>query len=734
MIFTRWALVCLLPLLALGEAVVDSPFPQEVSEKLNLAPELNGAEFRSLVMSRDDVPYVLTSRGVARVFQSTLALDRSFRPLADLQALDLTRSPSGRIHHLFPDRWLSNDGDGSREGSVPPGRFNRIAVGPREEVFLSGASGFSIAGADGIVDLDLHPTGTERLISTTSDGVWLSDGDSVWKWNGHTVERVGTQPGISLLAVTQTIPTIVTSHGWTSLNTGLPWMAQRIPGRDITSLMSVEGGWWVGTRHGAFFAWDGTPSRWAIPDAGPTAPPPPVRYYAGKRWLIDDQVVGIAPDSTGTVWILTSTGLQAIRYPAYTLAEKAHWFERKVRSRHIRYGLTAERRLPHPGDVTHSEMIDTDNDGGWSSYWLASQAFRYAVTHDPQARNWAWETFESLARLQTIHTNTGFPARTFERTGFKVSDTDRWHPAPDSRWEWKGTTSSDEIASHIFAYAVLWECAADSPEDRKRIQAVVTPIADHILDHGLYLVDVDGKPTLWGRWHPEYVNAFPPAVFDRRLNSCEIVALLQFAHAITGSARYREKAMELLEKHGYLDNIRFPMSRLHPSVVTHLGVTLGDGWNHSDDELAFITYWVLCRFALTPELRQVYLEAVAEHWQLERGERYPFWNFAAAGCGLMDFDVAGAVWTLRGHPLDTISWRMQNSHREDLNHLPPNFREQELEEILPPGERAYVRCNTQPFILDAGDGGQTEFAGDEYLLGYWMGRFVGAIGSPAQHP
>ena len=46
------------------------------------------------------------------------------------------------------------------------------------------------------------------------------------------------------------------------------------------------------------------------------------------------------------------------------------------------------------------------------------------------------------------------------------------------------------------------------------------------------------------------------------------------------------------------------------------------------------------------------------------------------------------------------------------------------------GERLMARCNTQPFILDAGDGGHTEFPGDEYVLGYWLGRFVGAINAP----
>ena len=161
----------------------------------------------------------------------------------------------------------------------------------------------------------------------------------------------------------------------------------------------------------------------------------------------------------------------------------------------------------------------------------------------------------------------------------------------------------------------------------------------------------------------------------------------------------------------------------------HQGNDMGDEWNHSDDELAFFTYWPLVRFAFTDELRAKYLTVVQEHLEIERPERYPIWNFIAAACGAREFDAAGSVWTLRGTPLDTIAWRVTNSHRQDLTKLPPNFMGRQLKELLPPGERLIARINTQPFILDQGDDA-TDFPGDEFLLGYWLGRQVGAIRPP----
>jgi hypothetical protein len=156
---------------------------------------------------------------------------------------------------------------------------------------------------------------------------------------------------------------------------------------------------------------------------------------------------------------------------------------------------------------------------------------------------------------------------------------------------------------------------------------------------------------------------------------------------------------------------------------------MGNEWNHSDDELAFFAYWPLVRFAFTDELRAQYRNVVSEHMEIERPERYPIWNFIAAACGVKGFDAAGSVWTLRGTPLDTIAWRVTNSHRQDITKLPPNFMGRELKELLPPGERLIARINTQPFILDQGND-TTEFPYDDYLLGYWLGRYVGAIGAP----
>ena len=64
----------------LAAALKDAPFRQDLSVKFATTPELNDASYHKMAIDRDGIVYVLTSRGVARLFDTTLALDKSFRP------------------------------------------------------------------------------------------------------------------------------------------------------------------------------------------------------------------------------------------------------------------------------------------------------------------------------------------------------------------------------------------------------------------------------------------------------------------------------------------------------------------------------------------------------------------------------------------------------------------------------------------------------------------------------
>jgi hypothetical protein len=151
---------------------------------------------------------------------------------------------------------------------------------------------------------------------------------------------------------------------------------------------------------------------------------------------------------------------------------------------------------------------------------------------------------------------------------------------------------------------------------------------------------------------------------------------------------------------------------------------MGDGgWNHSDDEMAFLTYWVLYRYALDDHLKKKYAAAIEDHWQMEKPEKNALWNLISLET-TGKYDKVATFWHLKEFPIDLIRWDVKNSHRKDIVLLPKNFRNQFTKELLPPGETPIHRHNSNAFELDGGENGMSELAGDEYLLPYWMARFL----------
>lgn len=490
---------------------------------------------------------------------------------------------------------------------------------------------------------------------------------------------------------------------------------EKLPETSITAVRAINGNWWVGTTHGAFKVRQ---------DEG-------FDYYEGERWIPSNTIVQIEEGPKNSVLLLTTQGLGHIHFKEMTLYEKALYFEKQVRARHIRNGFNATLSGMTRGDLSTGFMSDSDNDGLWTSLYLAGQGFRYAVTKEDEALTNIIESLDAMERLFDINPVEGFTARSFERRGTRdvLGDPERWQLADHPEWFWKATTSSDEAIGHLFAYGVIAELVDHQPTKEKAIKLIDT-LMSHIVKHDLYMIDYDGKPTTWARWNPEYVNSFPTNVGDRKLNSSNIIGMLQTAYHFTGKEKYKEKALDLMENHGYLENLMRPMSEIGmaPEDADDWSKLLSDGWNHSDDEMYFAGYWGLYRYALNDTLKAQYKEAIIDHWEAERPEKDGAWNIFTAMVGIEKFDLKEAIWYLQEYPLDLINWKVSNSHRKDLNFWTPNFRNQTLDKVLPPDELRITRHNANRFGLDGGGNGNAEnSAGDIWLFPYWMGRYLNVI-------
>jgi hypothetical protein len=492
---------------------------------------------------------------------------------------------------------------------------------------------------------------------------------------------------------------------------------KKMPWTDVTTVSNIDGNLWFGSTWGAMML------------HGDSA----FNYYASERWIPSDTVVNIAKGPDNSVLILTNRGLGKICFKKITLYDKAMFYENQVRERHIRTGFNATLSGMKNGDITTGSMEDSDNDGLWTSMYLAGETFRYAVTKSDEALQNVRESLDAVERLYTITSIPGFPARSFERRGYKF-DEKPWRRANDPEWDWKSTTSSDEVIGHIFAFGAIAELI-DTPELHDKAVMLIDTLMSYIVKNDLNLIDWDGKPTIWGKWNPDYVNALHVISGDRKLNSSNIIAMLQTAYHFTGKEKYKQTALKLLKENGYLDNLMIPMKKLGnlPEDADDWSKMLSGGWNHSDDEMYYVGYWGLYRYAINDTLKAKFKEAIIDHWEAERPEKEGLWNIMTAIADTRNIDLKEAIWYLQEYPLDLIEWSVNNSHRKDIEFVGPNYREQTIKEVLPPDELRISRHNSNRFDLDSRNAGTAESsAGDIWLLPYWIGRYLGVISEPVE--
>ncbi|MEN8191275.1 MAG: regulator [Bacteroidota bacterium] len=486
---------------------------------------------------------------------------------------------------------------------------------------------------------------------------------------------------------------------------------------------SPNGTMWIGTKLGVT-RFDG--KSWSLRHS--------------RRWLLSDDVRDIAFDKNGNGWIATSKGVSAIMKTEMTLEQKFDHYYGIMKRRHVRPPYLVEScGFTVAGDTATWIPRDNDNDGQYTSMYLAMESYRYAVTKDPEAKENAQKAFNALKFLQTVTETDGFVARTVIPSDWKrMADANRtisdrqwaemllnepretrieemWLPSKDGKWLWKRGTSSDEITGHMYGYFIYYELIAKGAE-REIVRDHILKIVDYIIKGGYNLIDIDGKNTKWGVWAPEYLNNDPDWATERGINSVEILSYLKLAYHVSGDEKYQREFYKLYKDHNYRENIVNAKSTIK-SWITFI-----------DDELLALAYPVLVEYETDPEVKNRVLQSIDQWYSVLAKDDNPYFYFLYNGFTGNKLNIERSIFLLQDNPLDLIGWRIDNSKREDL-HLTrePIMEDLQTSKLLPPSERAIMRWDRNPWVADTGDGGYSERDGVAWMLAYWVGRYYGYI-------
>ena len=709
------------------QVYVDKPFIQEYSVKYTV--ENPSVTLFSVGADRNGYIQVYSSEGLLRprsgqfLFPGTLVKDTQYRPTSDkkIAGLGIYKSHFMYVDNkaVFSNAWA---GTVYSRHKMPEAKLFAadnnftflVSDGKNLKLLKDSVASWEGKSDDAVVDLKFD---------TANNQFWVLGKQSVSVFSPlqKKLIRVVFNPDLTCMEISGNKLILGTNNGYLEYSAKdrkpLGEIKRKLPCTEITTVSDIDGNLWFGSVQGAFrLRKDGK-----------------YDYFSSERWIPSERVIDIAKGPENSVLVLTDKGIGQIVGQSMTLNEKAMYYEKQTRERHIRHGFNATVSGMADGDVTTGRLEDSDNDGLWTSMYLAAETFRYAVTKSGDALQNVRESLEAMEREYTVNQlNTGFPSRSFERHGYKANDKP-WRQSPDPEWDWKSTTSSDEAIGHIFAFGAIAELVP-VPEIKNKAVMLIDTLMSHILKNKYYMIDWNGQPTLWGRWNPEYVNIRPENVGDRKICSSNITAMLQTAYHFTKKEKYKNAVISLMKEHGYLKNLMRPMKLIGmaPANADELSKELSDQWNHSDDEMYFCGYWGLYRYALNDTLKAKYKETIIDHWEIERPEKEGLWNIMTAITGKPEIDLNEAVWYLQEYPLDLINWSVKNSQRKDIEFVEANFRKQTIKEVLSPSELPISRHNANRFDLDENSGGSSEnSAGDIWLLPYWIGRYLGVIAEPA---
>jgi len=490
-----------------------------------------------------------------------------------------------------------------------------------------------------------------------------------------------------------------------------------------------------------------------------------VDHYISQRWILDNEVKCVAIDEDGNRWIGTSAGISVIKLVQNTLTQKMEYFQQFLDDYYWRMDgfVSSDMGSTNEWSVVDPYLWDKDNDGLWTQMMVGGWCYAYAVTGEERfyeaarkaMNNMELEVDVPAADFEAAGLGRGFITRSLVREDEGAVYDDKttqsnWHlrEYEGYNYYWKDDTSSDEIDGHFYGFPLFYDLCAKTEEEKETAAQYAADIASYIMDHGYYLIDLDGLKTTHGHWAPEYIGGsvhgedcieWCQEVTDWSLINCaaqcvesghgsgwlngmQILGTLLSAWHMTGDDKFYRAYDDLVVTSQYDKLIEFS-----DQIFT---VTNRNMANHSDHELAILAYHTLIRYEPNDDRRQKWIDSLNAFYEYEYMERNPLWaGIRAMASGEAEY-AEDAVETLRLIPEDLRDVYINQKHRKDYEVDPKldRFEDPQFTEVPPYDEIRLVWWNGNMYSMIDGGSNQNYGGPMAWLLAYWSLRYAGVIG------
>jgi hypothetical protein len=266
----------------------------------------------------------------------------------------------------------------------------------------------------------------------------------------------------------------------------------------------------------------------------------------------------------------------------------------------------------------------------------------------------------------------------------------------------------------VCGLAMAWLLVDDA--DVRAIAARRTAaFARHLRQHGMVIHDVDGEPTTYGD-----LNA---RIWGVPIGLNAVIALASFkaAAVCANDDAFADAYRDLLEN-DYADIAYWAKFQL-------FGKT-----NHNNDDMQFLATLPLLFLEGDAALRAKYVRGVERTWAYVSREGNAWFNYAAMlAFGYDRQAAADARLQLENFPIDKRSFEVDLREDPRFEHAFFTTRKGELQSPYPLPvnyrEQTVFAWRDDPYALRSGERarGDEIAAPVDYLLAYWLGRYVGFL-------